>query len=156
MAKIKPTLTFKSVAIAIVTISGVVGAIYGVLAFIDSRIENFVRQEQFIKKIASHVRPYVIFDAKESILADGGAMQYIENIDTVFNGDKELTEIIVTPKVHLPIAPTLESLGEVFAITSKRGKKFQWIYEMGSIDCLLLESSAEHRGINRFRIEIIK
>ena len=149
----KPTSTvMKSILLIIAFASG----IYGSIRFIDSRIEHATNDEQFIRRVSSHVRPYVIFDVNSSILADGGAMQYIENIETVPNEDNKITEIIITPKVHLPIAPILESLDEEFAITSKRGKKFQWIYEMGSINRIVFESSAKHSGINRFRIEIIK
>ena len=90
------------------------------------------------------------------MLVDSGGMQYLEDIKTVHDENRKLKEIIIIPKVHLSIAPILESLDEEFAVTSKRGKKFQWIYEMGSIDALALTSSAKHSGINRFRIEIIK
>ena len=151
----KPTSTVMIIK-GILLIAAFAGVIYGCIRFIDSRIERIVNDEHFIRKVASHIRPFVIFDEKESILVDGGAMQYIENIEIVFNEDNKITETIITPKVHLPIAPILESLDEEFAITSKRGKKFQWIYEMGSIDTMALESSAIRSGINRFRIEIIK
>lgn len=163
MADKKPIstgITVKSILYSISAIVGfiivVVGALYACITYIESRIELAVNDEQFIRRVSSHVRPYVIFNANSSILAEGGAMQYIEDIKLVRNEDNKLTEIIITPKEHLNIAPLLESLDEEFAITSKRGNKFQWIYEMGSINKIIFEDSAKHSGINRFRIEVIK
>ena len=163
MSDKKTTSTVKNVKdillsiIAVVTVlATVVAGLYACFVTIDKHIEEAVNNEQFIKKVSSHVRPYVIFNANISILAEGGAMQYIEDIKPIRNEDNKLTGIIITPKEHLDIAPLLESLDEEFAITSKRGNKFQWIYEMDSIDSLALEGSGVHSGINRFRIEIIK
>jgi hypothetical protein len=149
-------ISLKEIAKAIAWVIAFVLAWVGLNKWVEEIIEKKISSPAIIEKVKSQVRPIVIFDENESVLVDSGGMQYIEDIKIVHDDKKRLEEIIIIPKVHLPIAPILEPLDEEFAITSKRGRKFQWIYEMGSIDRLLLTSSAEHRDINRFRIEIIK
>ena len=64
-----------------VAISVILAVGFTVYQLIDSRIEQAINDEQFIRRVSSHVRPYVIFDVNSSILVDGGATQYLEKIE---------------------------------------------------------------------------
>ena len=83
-------------------VAGAVAAAYGVIRFIDSRIEKKIGDESVIKKIASRVRPAVIFDENDSILVDQGGMEFLESIHVTHDeNDRTPSEIAVVPKKHL-------------------------------------------------------
>jgi len=71
----------KSILAIVASLVASASVIYGCILFIDSRIEHATNDEQFIRRVSSHVRPYVIFDVNSSILVDGGAMQYLETLE---------------------------------------------------------------------------
>lgn len=143
----------------ILVIIGVVAGIYGFVQHIDSRIEYAVNDEQFIEKIASRVRPFVLFDENETIHVDGGAMQYLEKIEVkqVVKNKKynKGLNIIITPKSHLAYAPVLEitTLSEYY-VTCKRGSRHQWIYEL--ILTRFVSGPSDEKEPTHFRLEIIK
>jgi len=136
-------------------IVGIVLAWNALPVYIENIVEKKVSDPIIIDKIKSQVRPIVIFDRNESILADSGGMQYIDDIEIIEDeNDENRIEIIITPKVYLAIEPLLESLDSEFSINVKRGEKFQLIYELKRVKRLLLASSSKHKN-NRFRLEII-
>ena len=148
--------TMKNIGAIIVVVAG----IYGSLRFIDGRIEHAVNDEQFIKKVSSHVRPYIIFDLNGSILVDGGASQYLEKLeveeaDSKFNDNYDHTiKIVVTPTDHLAYPPLLEKLGAgriMLTPNPKRGNEHQWVYD--NLDILHYD---EDEIPVRFRLEILK
>ena len=49
-------------------------ALYGVYSYVDWRIEKKINSPEFIRKISSNIRPSVVFDSRESIEIDLGAM----------------------------------------------------------------------------------
>ncbi len=131
-------------------ISLVVG-IYGFVKFIDYRVGKVIRDPSFVKELSGSLRPYAIFDEKETILVDRGAMDFIETIEVMLKAGSKLPEkIIVHPKVHLDQAPILIPLGpDMSSIKESRGKKFDWIYEIEYI-------SYSEREQRKFSIEVIK
>lgn len=131
-----------------------VTAYHGINIYIDYRIENKINDLKFISKLSRSIRPSVVFDQKDSILANTGAMEYIENIDVIAK-DGEPKKIVLSTKVFLGVAPLLECLDGDFDIIVNRGKKYDWEYELISIDRLLLSSSGQITN-HRFRIEIIR
>ena len=131
-----------------------VGAYHGYLFHIDYRIEKRLHDAEFLKEISYTLRPSVVFDQKNTILADMGAMQYIDEI-TVETEGREPTKIIVAPKVFLGIAPLLECLDGEFGITKSRGKKFVWVYELESSGSIRPVSSGRITN-HRFRIEVLR
>ncbi len=151
--KISTLTIMKTIALIIVVVAG----IYGSIQFIDVRIEHAVNDEQFIRRISSHVRPYVIFDVNESILVDGGAMQYLEKIEVekgTKDGDITPVTIVVTPIRHLAYPPLIEKLGAgrfIHTPNPKRGTGHQWIYD---------ELEVVHWETDKipvcFRLEILK
>ena len=142
---------------AIVLIIAVVSGIYGSIHFIDVRIEHAVNDEQFIRRVSSHVRPYVIFDVSSSILVDGGAMQYLEKIEVKETGTRDSTipiKIVVIPTHHLAYPPLIEKLGAgrlILTPNPKRGTGHQWIYD--ELDVVHWE---EDKTPISFRLEILK
>lgn len=151
----------KTLRVALVIIS-IVGAIYGFGKYIDGRIERAVRDEEFIKKVASRVRPYVIFDASEVIHVDGGAMEYINGIkvdERLLRPWAKMLEpmtIIVTPKQHLKYGPLLEHLGIYdFYVSSKRGKRHEWVYKLVYLGGAQL-GEEERKVPILFRLEILQ
>ena len=142
-----------------------IAAIAGVNSCLDSRIERVVNDEQFIRRISSQVRPYVIFDVNESILTDGGAMEYLEEIKVEVTGqawenvkpeevhDDQL-EITITPKQYLAHAPLIESIGgprNIDIYDGKRGTKYQWVYTV-----LVRPPYGGDIKTQKFRLEILR
>jgi hypothetical protein len=65
------------------TIATIVAAIYGVIRFIDWRIERKIHEEPFLRKISASLGPLVLFDENGSILLDQGAMDVIGKIEVL-------------------------------------------------------------------------
>jgi hypothetical protein len=143
----------------------ILGGAFGVVEFIDWRIEQAVNDEQFIRKVASNVRPYVIFGVDESILVDGGAMQYLEQICVETKGEtwenakpeeKNVCElkIIVTPKSYLAHAPLIEPLSglrDIIIYDGERSTGYQWTYEV-----LIRPPYGGDIKTQKFRLEVLR
>lgn len=141
-----------------VTAIGIILAVsFTVSQVIDSRIEQAINDEQFIRRVSSHVRPYVIFDVNSSILVDGGAMQYLEKIEVEQTGPQDGTipiKIVVTPTHHLAYPPLVEKLGAgrlIHTPNPKRGTGHQWIY--AGLEVVHWETDKTPIS---FRLEILK
>ncbi len=144
--------SFINILKVIGTVIGSLVIIFGVYSYIDLRIDQKISNPAFIEKIASNVRPSVIFDSQESIEIDMGAMQFIENIKVTPSGDSRFPkEITISPKKYLAHAPFLSSLDEVvFQTKVARGKKYDWVYQLTVI------SYNDRVKKSRFRLEILK
>lgn len=134
------------------TYAGIAAMLYSAFVFIDWRIEKKIKSPEFIQKIASNVRPSVIFDSQQSIEIEMGAMQFIENITVIPSDDLRFPkEIIISPKKYLAHAPFLSSLDRVeFHMQVERGKKYDWIYHLS-----LSEHPSDIKK-TRFRLEILQ
>jgi hypothetical protein len=119
-------------------VAAVVGAFYGIVSFIDSRIEKKLTDETTLRRVASMVRPSCIFDEKGSVIFDSGAMQAVESINLQFTDKKDefLSKLprIITVKFnkHLAYPPILSVLDsyEVY-VGEERGPMFEWIFTIG-------------------------
>lgn len=139
------------VAVAIVTI---VAAIYGVIHYIDWRIERKIHEEPFLRKISTSLRPLVIFDENSSILLDQGAMDVIGKIEVFSSteGDKLPAQIVVHPKRHLTHVPLLQTLeNELIGIVVSRGKVYEWQYQLE-----YQMWNDYYSGKRRFRLEVFQ
>lgn len=130
-----------------------VGGIYGLTSFIDSRIKSVVTDESYVRRIASEVRPSVIFDSKGSILFDQGAMRYLDEIEVV-GGTNFLqnfpVRIVLKPKQYLPQPPLLTCLEDIsLVVKPERGPKFDWVYPLET-------SGGTELPVYRFRMEILQ
>jgi hypothetical protein len=140
--------TVLEIGVAMIT---VIAALYGGLLFIDKRIENRIRDDAFLRKLASALRPSVIFDHKGSVLIDQGAMRFIEAIDVELDKQGPYPKrIVIHPTQHLSYAPLLTPLESDLAnISTSRGNKHDWVY---TIDYFM---TSEERRMLRYRLEII-
>ena len=140
----------------VILISAFVAAIYGVISFVDWRIDKQINDADFLRKIARKVRPSLVFDEKGSIIADMGAVGLIKNI-LITEGPKDSFTIVVSPVDFLAIEPVLEPLDGRYNIQGQRGKKFDWIFNLSRISTYFAEGSAlPPRERQRFRLEIIR
>lgn len=148
----KRKVTAYEVMKALVGIVLTLAALYGIYSYVDWRIEKKINNPEFIRKISSNIRPSVIFDSKESIEIDLGAMQYIEKIKVVPSTDPRFPKkIIVSPKEYLAHAPFLNSLDRVgFDVQVERGKRYDWVYNLD------VSQWPDKIDKSRFRLEVLK
>ena len=71
-------------AIATLTI-----AIYGLRSCVETLVDNRLKDREFIEKMAKSIRPSMIFNSKESIIADLGDSEHIESIKIIKYEDKK-------------------------------------------------------------------
>ena len=132
----------------------VIGTIYAVDLYLNSKIETKISNPDFLKKLSRTMRPSLIFDEKESIQADMGAASFVEKI-SVSKVKKDDFKIVISPREHLGVQPVLEALDGRYVIRAERGKKFDWVFHLSAIHAILAEDSAEVDK-QRFRLEIIR
>ena len=144
-------MSFREVLGLVATLVVIVGAVYGVGKFIDSRIDRRIKDEQFLRKIALYLRPTAIFDETGAVLVDQGAMEFIDELEVVTGDNAGLPQsILVVAKRHLAHTPILTTLGnEFFEATVSREGKFGFRYQL---DYTMWQDDVERR---RFRLEII-
>ncbi len=167
MTNQKQTKIFQSLKAFMVIVGAIIAAIAaiaGINSYLDSRIERVVNDEQFIRKVSSQVRPYVIFDAT-TIHKDGGAMEYLEEIEVEVTGQTYknvnpeekhdyLLEITITPKQYLAHAPLIEPLGglrSMIIYDGERSTKYQWVYTV-----LVRPPYGGDIKTQKFRLEILR
>jgi hypothetical protein len=127
---------------------------HGLNSYIDWRIDERIKNADFLSGLARRVRPSVVFDDNGSIIADMGAIQYISDIK-VSKGEKDSVIVIITPNEYLGVEPVLEALDAEYSIHAERGKKFDWVFRLYAIQQLVIESSPQ-RDNQRFRLELIR
>ena len=148
----------KSPKINIWQIFAALGVLFGLAValitfgtYIDSRVRKIVYEDEFIKKVAKHVRPSIIFDSKGRILIDIGGMEYIDKITVIPRPDDHPNKVIVTPKKYLVIAPilTVQDGSVAASIKSERGTDLDWEYNIEYISGPLTSQT-----ITQYRLEI--
>ena len=130
----------------------VVGVLYGFHAYLDYRIAAKIRDPRFMAELAYSLRPVVIFDSNNRILADQGALRFIESIKVIRGSSSPgVSSIVVTPKRFLAVAPLLESLDDpALEIKAERGEKLDWVYTLVNKQVFGNELTT-----NRFRLEVL-
>lgn len=147
-----------TIVVGIFTIIGVVvtTALF-MMSNIDKKIEEKINNPKFIKKLAEEVKlPFVIFDENNKILADYGAYQYLDRIDTQ-KKDGELIAIRITPKQFMNTAPIIENMnGYLDFFEAERADQIDWLFkiDLRTGDIIVTESYKE--PINKFKLTIIK
>src|SRR6185503_14624595 len=139
----------KTTATAVTILGGLAAALFGVVTFVDNRVDKRLADPLVLRKIAAEVRPALIFDSQNRILADQGGLEYIAEVKfTPGTDDRHPATLVVTPRAFLPVAPLLESLDvEGYQITAERGPGIAWVYTMQSNR--FLESGV---SVERFRL----
>jgi len=130
------------------------GFYHGLNLYIDARIQAKISNPAFLRELAMSVSPSVIFDEKETIVADSGAMAYLEKI-AVSKGEKGELQITIKPIKYIGIEPILEPLDSRYAIKAERGHGYDWIFQLNSMNVVTWHSPKERR-VERFRLEIIQ
>lgn len=139
--------------IAFITmLASIVIVIYGLIKFIQYTVDQKLEHPDTIKKITGLIRPIVIFNSKEIILADQGAMGYIESLAIKLDEEDNHTpeQIIINFNKHIQLEPILESADMFnFEIEAVKGTNKQWIFNLSPImTCGEISSY-------RFRLEIL-
>jgi hypothetical protein len=123
---------------AATALAGVVGLIWGAMAFIDMRIERAVTSEEYIRKLGQSVRPTLIFNHEGAVTYDGGALALLDDITITSttregymeNNDTMPAQIIITAKRHLPVAPIITPVEVVYvSMGRKRVGKYGWQFD---------------------------
>jgi hypothetical protein len=106
--------------------------------FIEDRVADALKKDEVVKQLSVLVKPDLIFDQRESVLADRGASAFIREqgihvkMGSLF-GKSDSRQVPVEIRIefskHLAVPPLLTPLNaDVVTITTKRGKDFEWIY----------------------------
>jgi hypothetical protein len=124
---------------------------------IDKKVEEKFKDPVFINKLAEEIKfPFVIFDEDNSVVVDTGAMSIIEKITINKKDGKEISDIIITPKKYLAIAPILESLNPDIAFLDPiRGNKFDFIYKKLEVENAWANTYKTKPPKSKFRIQVI-
>jgi len=121
---------------------------------IDSAVERKLSDPTILRRIAAESRPSIVFDAKESILADLGGAQFIKTRTVTRDAkDPELPRAIdIDFTTHLPIAPLLTPLHrDTVVIHPERGKGFTWRF---NIEYQMTITPVD--GYRKYRLELIR
>jgi len=101
---------------------------------VEKLVDKRLKDREVIEKLAKIIRPSMIFDSTEAIIADLGALEYIESVKIVKYEDQEKkvpVVIEVKAKKHLVLPPLLTSIDQYqFAESAKRGPGFMWIFTL--------------------------
>ncbi|HXO19320.1 MAG TPA: hypothetical protein VOA87_05260 [Thermoanaerobaculia bacterium] len=98
----------------------------------------------------------VVFDEKERVLADFGAMSLLEGVVVTHSQTDQTLLIVVKPREFLGVEPILTSLDSTARITGERGSGFTWVFRVYWLQFLLVEMPPEPSAPHRFRLEILK
>ena len=118
------------------------------ISTLKTRIDLLETQKNKIEM--EHKRPFLIFDINKIVYYDNGANELLESIEANTIQPLSKYEIIITPKNILHSAPLLEPIDSYnFVVNSKRGKGFQWVYDLDII------SYTDTTNVPRFKLEIL-
>jgi len=124
---------------------------------IDKKIEDKIKDPIFIRKLADEVKlPFLIFDEKNTIIADYGAYEYLEKITVIKNSNNELEAIRITPKHFMNTAPIIENInGDLNLSEPKRTDQIDWLILINP-GSALLASESHVEPIKKFKLTILK
>lgn len=130
-----------------------IGLIYGFIRFVEFIAKKEVHKPDTIKKLTELISPILLFDSKEVILSDHGAMDYIKNfsIELDKSNNHTPTKIIFNFKKHIQIPPLIESIDMFrFQITTEKSKLNTWIFNLSPIE------TCDEIDSYKFKLEILK
>lgn len=135
------------------TVAAIVGVIFGVKAYVERLVDKRLDSPETIDRLSKLIRPTVIFDNKGTILADLGAMEYIESIGVSGNEEQPLLPIRIELKCNkfLDLPPMLTSMDNYsYGEKVSRKDKFGWIFELEPM------SYDTQDATFRFRLEVLR
>ena len=145
------------IGIALAAIGAILAIISGITSNIDKKIEQQIKNPDFIKKVAEQVRlPFIIFDENERFLNDSGGTEYVEHIKITKKGNKDIDEIIVVCTKFLDSSPILQSIDEKIQFHDpERVDQKSWKFKAFQCDYIIAESSQGAKPPGRFKLEFI-
>lgn len=137
-------------------VAAVVSLVWGYHAYTRQVVRGEVQRPEFLRALARHVRPSVVFDSKGSILLDQGACEYLADdgrcgirYEPAYGSSPE--RVVVVSRTWLAAPPLLEGIDSAgFEAIPERGLGFEWHYRLGRHG--FVESDPPNP---RFRIEVI-
>jgi hypothetical protein len=148
-----------AVVSAFVALIGIMITIFIQLnASVDQKIETKLKDPDFIRKVAAEVRlPFVIFDEDKSVIVDTGAMDHITSIEVHKGERQEVSEIIISPKKFMAIAPILENLdGRMEFESPIRGANLDFVFKKVQMGSVWADTYASgHPPKRKFRLQLV-
>lgn len=106
--------------------------------YIEDRVADALKKDEVVRQLSLLVKPDMVFDQTEAVLADRGASAFIRErgihvkIGRLF-GKPDTRQVPVEIRIefskHLAVPPLLTALNaDVVTITTKRGRDFEWLY----------------------------
>ncbi|MBW2202064.1 MAG: hypothetical protein JRF71_14760 [Deltaproteobacteria bacterium] len=137
-------------------IFGILTTYFIVTSNLDKAITDKINDPNVIRKIAEHIRvPFLIFDENETYVVDGGAANFIKNIN-VIKEKRTITKIILILTKKLPVAPILISLNnDVQFFQPTPVKESEWEYRTLQISHGWADSYKEKPPPKLFKFEIL-
>ncbi len=127
-----------TVMLGIFAVVAFVATILGLRRLLDGHIAKALERREVVDRLALLVKPDMVFDQTEAVLADRGASSFIRErgIHVKMGGlfgkpdtRQVPVEILIEFSKHLAVPPLLTALNaDVVTITTKRGKNFDWLY----------------------------
>jgi hypothetical protein len=125
----KQVVIFVAAAVAFL---GALGGLYIlVMESVDRRVDSVLRDAETIEALAAKVRrPSLVFDSRNRVLDDQGAMAYLSKAPRFINAAEDRPpEIVVAPKIHLASPPLLQVLDTYYCdFEAERGEGLTWIF----------------------------
>jgi hypothetical protein len=148
--------TVKAIGTVLATGVGIIGLYHAFNMYVDARVTERIHDPRFLTEISRSLRPAVVFNSRETILADLGAMAKLKSISVTTGGDRSNQSFVITvePNEYLGVEPVLESLDFNGIIEGARGRGLTWVFTVTPILTLALDESPTP-GPPRFRLEIL-
>ena len=130
----------------------IVAILFAVTGYVRYLVNKMLDSPETIDKLSKLIRPAVIFDNEGRVLADLGAMEYIESIVVTSGIERLPIRIELKCKTFLALPPLLTSL-DIYAYeeTVSRNGKFGWIFNLKPISYETSETTSY-----RFRFEVLR
>jgi hypothetical protein len=131
------------------------GTFYGLVSYVKSIVRDQVEDPRVLQKLFRVIRPSVVFDEKERVLGDFGAMSLLEGVAVTPSQADQPLRIVVKPREFLGVEPILTSLDSPAVIRGERGRGFTWVFRVYWIQSILAEKPPEPSP-QRFRLELLR
>lgn len=130
---------FRAVFFGVAAVMAVAGLFYQGVHWLEERIDKAVEiklsEPVILRKIAQESRPILVFNADESIVADGGASQFVKELKITARSSWE-KNVNLPDHIHIEFtkflqsAPIITPLSQMLGVvTAKRGTGLSWEFE---------------------------
>ena len=135
---------------------GIITTYFIVTSNLDKTITDKIQEPNFTKKIIEQVRiPFLIFDENKTYVMDGGAANFIKDIEIIKSG-REITKIILTLNKNIPVAPILVNLNnDVQFFQGTRYRETGWEYKALQFATTWVNTPSEEPPPKLFKLDIL-